>query len=65
MAHLTVTLSEQDQVLLHSIAAATKQSCEAVASAALKNYVQWQIKCIRRAKAGLQAGPGWRSNGSQ
>lgn len=55
MAHLTVTLSEQDQALLHSIAAATNQSDEAVASAALKNYVQWQAEYIRRVKASMQS----------
>ena len=55
MANLTVTLSEQDQALLHSIAAATNQSDEAVASAALKNYVKWQSEYIRRVKAGMQA----------
>ena len=48
-------LSEQDQALLHSIAAATNQSDEAVASAALTNYVQWQAEYIWRVKAGMQA----------
>ena len=55
MAHLTVTLSEQDEALLHSIAAETHRSDEDIASAALKSYVRWQAEYLRRVKAGLEA----------
>lgn len=55
MAHLTVTLSEQDKALLHSIATETHRSDEDIASAALKSYVRWQAEYLRRVKAGLEA----------
>lgn len=55
MAHLTVTLSEQDQALLHSIATETRRTDEDIATAALKSYVRWQAEYLRRVKAGLHA----------
>lgn len=41
MAHLTLTLSEQDKALLHSIATETRRTDEDIAAAALKIYVHW------------------------
>ncbi|WP_374264583.1 hypothetical protein [Zoogloea sp.] len=55
MAHLTVTLSEQDKALLHSIATETRRTDEDIAAAALKSYVHWQAEYLRRVKAGLAA----------
>ncbi len=55
MAHLTVTLSEQDKALLHSIATETRRTDEDLAAAALSSYVHWQAEYLRRVKAGLEA----------
>lgn len=55
MAHLTVTLSEQDKALLHTIATETQRTDEDVAAAAVKSYVHWQAEYMRRVKAGIEA----------
>jgi len=55
MAHLTVTLSEQEQALLHSIAQETHRSDEEVASEAVAGYVRFRVQYVERVKAGIEA----------